>query len=822
MRLISLTLERYGNFEREEIPFDARPGRLNLVVAPNGAGKSVLWRAFGDLLFGIGGQTPMGFRFGYKGMQIRAEGVSAAGAPIRLIRRKGQGRTLVDGGGVELAPALLDRLIGGMDLARLERLFALDTERLRAGGMVLLETGGELAEALLSASSGLSRVRDLRGRLEAARDAVAPQRKSASRPFYKGLDAFVEARRLKRQEALRPEAWQRQADGLAELEAAQAEAGRELPGLSAELARLGRVRLTKPLLPRLDAALEWLAANPDAPVLPAELGARLSAAREALHRATDAERGVAVRRELAEQALTEVVPDAAPLEHAAAIDALAGEAATARQAGGDLPTVRERLAETLHEIERLLRELGAPIGRGAAAELLPDAALQSRARTLLTRRTAIDGRLEGLPEILAGHAADRAQQMALLDSLPPRPDAAGLVALVREIRAEGDPAQSADDAAAEAAARREAATTALALVPGCGADRGRLASLRPDLPARYDRTYEALVDARRDAAMRSVATGRARQALAAIQAEIEGLLAGEVPADAAELARSRAHRDRGWDLVFRVAFSGEAAPRSEIADWTGGVPLPVAYARAVVAADAVAGRRVLEASMLERLVQARLRLAAAQVELSGAEADEAASCLVSADAEAAWASAITPLGLPAETTASEIREFLRLRDTALAAAEDAALADARERRLIERHAAWSRRLAEALGGAERNVVDLPTLLHDAEYRIEQARAAETRRGTVLARLDAVERQIAQAEAKQTAGRHEQEAWQSEWAACLRALRRPAEEAPAGLECAAWRVGSPRSTLAPPPWRLPWRHSSSRGRRSMRLSGCGRC
>ena len=641
--------------------------------------------------------------------------------------------------------------------------------------------GGELAEALLSASSGLPRVRDLRGRLEAARDAVAPQRKSAARPFYRGLDGFVEARKLKRQEALRPEAWQQLVAELAELEEVQAEAGRALPGLSAELARLDRVRLTKPLLLRLDGALEWLDANSDAPVLPAELGARLATAREALHRATEAERGVAVRRQGVEGALAEIVPDAALLERGAAIDALAGEAATARQAGGDLPAVRERLAETLHEIERLLRDLRAPVGRAGAAELLPDAALQARARTLLTRRTAIDGRLEGLPEILAGHAADRAQHAALLESLPPAPEAAGLVALVREIRAEGDPAQLADDAAAEATARCEAATTALALVPGGEGDRPKLAALTPDLPARYDRAYEALVDARRVADARSTATGTAREAVAATGAEIARLLAGEVPADAAELARARTHRDRGWDLVFRSAFSGEIVSEAEIADWTGGVPLPVAYGRAVAAADGVADRRVLEAAMLDRLAQARLRLAATETDLAQGETLEAAARLALAEAEAAWASALAPLGFSVETAASEIREFLLLRTTALAAAEDAALADARQRRLAVRHAAWSRRLAEPLGRAERDAAALLALLHEAEHRIEQARAAETRRSTVLARLDAIERQIAQAEAKQEAGRRELAAWQSDWAACLGALRRSAEETPAELQ-----------------------------------------
>ena len=55
MRLTSLQLQRYGNFETQTLTFDPSPGVINLVVAPNGAGKSVLRGAFCDLLFGIGG-----------------------------------------------------------------------------------------------------------------------------------------------------------------------------------------------------------------------------------------------------------------------------------------------------------------------------------------------------------------------------------------------------------------------------------------------------------------------------------------------------------------------------------------------------------------------------------------------------------------------------------------------------------------------------------------------------------------------------------------------------------------------------------------------
>ena len=127
MRFVSLSLERYGNFEREVVRLDPRPGRLNLLLAPNGAGKSVLRRAFTDLLFGIGGQSPMGFRFGYPGMRLAAELIDADGRTVRLARRKGHGGTLLDGEGRD-GTALLAGLLGGTDARRLQQMFSLDTE----------------------------------------------------------------------------------------------------------------------------------------------------------------------------------------------------------------------------------------------------------------------------------------------------------------------------------------------------------------------------------------------------------------------------------------------------------------------------------------------------------------------------------------------------------------------------------------------------------------------------------------------------------------------------------------------------------------------
>jgi uncharacterized protein YhaN len=80
MRLLSLTLENYGIFQAQRIAFDPAPGRINLLIAPNGAGKSILRNAFCDLLFGIHGQSPMGFRYGYTRMRL------LAGAKARATR----------------------------------------------------------------------------------------------------------------------------------------------------------------------------------------------------------------------------------------------------------------------------------------------------------------------------------------------------------------------------------------------------------------------------------------------------------------------------------------------------------------------------------------------------------------------------------------------------------------------------------------------------------------------------------------------------------------------------------------------------------------
>ena len=799
MRFVSLSLERYGNFERQVVRLDPRPGRLNLLLAPNGAGKSVLRRAFTDLMFGIGGQSPMGFRFGYPGMRLVAELLGADGRVVRLVRRKGQGGTLLDGEGRD-GTALLAGLLGGTDARRLQQMFSMDTERLRAGGRELLETGGDLAEALLSAGSGLRRARDLERGFVAGRDALAPGRRSAARPFYRGLDALLEARKAGRAETLTTEAWEALQRGLAEAADALGRAEAEVAALGAALARLARIRLTRPLLRQHEQAREWLAAHGDAPVLAESLAEELAAAREAALRAEDRVGGLEAPLGRHAEALARIVPDAGLLGQAAAIDALLREAATVQQIQGDLPAQAGELAAAERRVAALRADLGLEEAGDVALPgwALPGRPLLAEAQALLDRHAALAARLAELPEALAGLTAERDALEAALAALPQVDEPGAVEALLREVREAGDPVRGLAVATASAVSRRLDAALALALVSGWGGSGAwaALASLGPELPASYDRRYGLLVECGRalDLAVRDAAT--ARQARDAIGAEIDRLVAGEAPVEAAALAAARGHRDRGWDLVARIAFAppgaGDAGAGEAARDWAGGASLPVAYVRAVQEADRLADRRVQEAARLDRLVQARLGLGQAEQALLDADAAADAARVRVEAALSGWREAVAPLRLGEADTASDVREMLRLREAALGAMAAADAAGAAEAALTALHAGWAARLAALLG--QDGPAALAVLLAAAEQAVMAAREAATRRAGLCGRLDHVTRQIAQDSARLAAERERQAEWEAEWRRCLAALGRPEGEAPASFAVVLDLLRELRATL----------------------------
>jgi len=778
MRLTRLSLRHYGSFQDTILQFDPAPERLNLVLAPNGAGKSVLRGAFGDLLFGIGAQTPMGFRHGYAGMQISAEGALPDGTPFSLTRRKGRGNTLLGPEDAPLEPALLARLLGGADRALLERLFALDTERLRAGGQGLLASGGALAEALLEAAGGLRPAQRLREELAGLRDQLAPARKSAQRPFYAALDRLVGSRRLLREHLVRPERWLEQERLLAAARERREAASRAAAEAAQSLYRLERVRRLRPLLARHAAAADWLSAHPEAPHLSTELRNQLPQARQAAAQAAEARDMLHHRHAELAARTASIAPDEAVLARAESITALLETAGAVEKAFRALPSLEAEQRSEQARIRALLHALGLDCPASHATEAVPPAAVLARAQRLLRDYARHVDALAALPRTIAEQEAARQKAQAALASLPPPRDAEILAVLVSAIVAEGDPvkvASAAAHATAQANARLEAI---LARLPLAWRDLATLRALEAPqlglLRQQAERHGIAQAVHREQVATRE----RLEAALFATRQERAGLnREGPLP-DAAALAAARARRDAGWTLIYRRLFDGEQRDPAAEKAFADGQPLPLAYAAAVAEADRLADLRNAETERVSAAERLDRDIAQHEEAVARACATEAAARRQAQEAEAEWASLLRPLALPTATSAAELEQLLAQRTAALDEAAQLATARAAEDEIRVRQTADTYRLRQALGMPNGPMTrDLRTLLAEAEARQRETRRTENDRARLQEQRQAAEGSLTAAKSALSAAQERMAAWRVDWQTVLTELGRNPREHP---------------------------------------------
>ncbi len=791
MRLTGLTLTRYGNFADQQITFDPRPGMLNLLLAPNGGGKSVLRSAFCDLLFGIGGQSPMGFRYGYAGMRITADAIGADQVPFVFGRRKGQGNTLIDTDGKALDAATIARYLGRVDRSRLERLFALDTHRLRQGEADLLASDGELGPALVSGAGGAQDLRALRRHLDDARDALAPVRKSAQRPFYLALDKFVDARRRVGSGLLKPEQWQALEQARAAAEQARIEQNQIADTASVEIAGLQRVLRALPWLAAHDLAAAWLDAHPDAPTLDPGLAVRLAEARgqtviaeqRAVQRREDADR-------LAEQLGTITVDDRL-LAEAAEVDRMVEAAGAARKARADLPALVSQAAAHAATVAGCLRELGSTLPVDRAAEAIPPRAVVARSRQLIQDHGPLLTAAQAAPGLTGERLRERDAVLRQIAALLAPGDVSELDALVKDIRADGDPDRRGRAAAERQDAAAEALAAVLARVPGWTLRDAALAALAPLSLDAYDRHAGALTAARAEATARSLTLQTARQARDEAQERLASVTTAIRLPDAAGLQRARDRREAGWQLVYRRGFTADPPSPEQEQAYAGALPLPLAYEQAVTAADDVADQRVARAAEIERAQAAHAADQEATSRWQEAALQHDTAIAAQHAAEQVWTRLCAVLPLGGSPTLREVQGFLVARDKVIDARQDLGLATAAAAALETVHAAWAARLSVILtaAGTPSSAIppgippagqltdNLAALLAVAEQRLLAAQQAGRSRAALDARREAAEAALLVAQTRQRQADAELAAWRHAWSGALRDLDRPADEDP---------------------------------------------
>lgn len=775
MRLAHFRLERYGPFDQLDLPLDPAPGHVNLIVAPNGYGKSVLRHGIGEFLFGIEARTPMSFRYGTERMFLKAE-VTHDGGALSLVRRKGNGLTLARADGAPIQPEEERRLLGGADKTIFRELFGLDTALLRSGGSELIRSHGRLGQVLFAAGGGMAKVRDLLAELERKRDELGKATaRHKTRPIWGALSGWEQANHDLRRAALRPDGWQA-------LERAATETTRQCEILLHEQTQIGRERerlrtiaACRPWLARMTAASVLLAEAGEAPELDTGFEKRWRDALQAgVVTAGNAE---AARRHL--QAMREsraaLCFDPSWIAAQAEIAALADLRGVAAQCEIDLPLVeQERTAE--HARATMIRR---DLGWDAITPLSPAHVIADAQRQLrLHPKLAADAAAAADALATAGHAMIRTS--AELAALPAKGPVAGITDLVALLQAGGDSAARLESARRKLREAEGSLRNALAVIPDSPLLEAALATTAAPSETRLEAAGQSLNQAEtaRSLAVRDLATRTAE--IDTEKARLEALVQAAMlpPADA--LAQSRATRDALWARVC-----GPERPAADVA---------VAFDRAMREADAIAdalirhGQEAAEASALRSRVQ---NLESGRAALVDTVARAAAQVL---DAQ----QSLLAMARAAGGNASDLRglrTFLKAREVAVACrvARDAAASELAD--LTATLRPLSNQLAAAMGVAPRDLSELGALVAEASRTVEADRELAAQRKLLTEQIRREESAKATAAlAAEKAFRALRE-WNTGWEGVAAALSRPTDEAPATAGEAIARIEELRKAEA---------------------------
>lgn len=772
MRLLELSLDRYGPFDGQKLVFDEK-ARLHVIHGPNEAGKSSALAAIGDLFYG----APRGENFlRPKDMSIGALLHRRDGETLRFSRRKGVKNTLLDARGAALPDDALASFLGGTSREIFSRAFGLNAQDLRAGGAEMLKSGGEIGAALFAASSGLRGLIGMRDQFAEDADKIFGERRAGHRAFYQALDRFNAARKTERDASVSE-------SRLKELEAAivqaqleiatQDEANREA---RREISQWRRLRRSAPILRRLKTLREACADFDDLAATAPEALETLRGLIAARDQARDKVDQARQNRDAAKVEMEAAHPDPNLLCRAGEIEDLLRASGAAAKAAKDQERLEDELGAIRQDLLVKVRTAGFDHFDGLS-ESAPDAAALLRAERQIARgqelaaqkpllEKALDTERRRYEEFVAPTSGHRLPAAELADMLA----------------AFGDVEKLADDIADDARDQQDAWRV-------LDERRSRLTPALPDLDlfARVATPDAAMIEAfatrRKDIDDRMAEAARQKDAAEAEEAAARQKLAEIERAGAvarlADLDDARAHRD--WFLARLRDAGDDAAQRLETID---------RLAEQIRDADAVADRLFREASHVIVAETARDMIATAQnrqlaAQRQWAEAN-AAGELFAAQWSGAWRTADIAPAPPQAMKSWRVSADQLLQDRDLRLSEANSLRAAQEK--LEQARPGLDRLREICG-----LNDLPlatgALTRRIEQRIAELAEAEAESREARARIADAPQRIAQAQQALDEFARDHAGWRAEWAAVAASLKidLEADFAEARQRIAFWRA-----------------------------------
>lgn len=618
MRLDRLDLIRYGRFTDTSLVFAPADCDLQIVFGPNEAGKSTALAAIEDLLFGIPRSTP--YSFLHANSALRLGGVLSQGdRRLEFRRRKGNRDTLLepDESALPGNDAALLPFLNGVTRQSLTGMFGLNHERLAAGGKEMLEAKGEAGQALFSAGTGLTSLRQHIRQLERDADALWAPRRAGARAWYIAQDALTVAERRERECTVSAGKLQQviHARDVAQATFSKLELDRQQK--TQEQRKLNRIRRVHRNVQRLEEVEAELASFGVPAAFPADAETRLAAALRDRDKAQS--RLDALREQLtsANTGRAHLVCDEDLLARADDVAGLRQQRIEVQKEQNDLPQRRLDLRNAKQQLVREATGLGwETIDPQAVAERIPSRGQVAMSRELATHRGALEGAVANASSAF-NEAVERLSDLrGSLHALPAASDVAALVAALNTTQPTRDIAIRIADAESDRVEAQALIDSGLAQLKPAAAS----PELLETLPVPALDTVRSQRDQVRDQKQqlreydsRTAAKGRE---LDGLRATLMQRASEERIATRETLDHARATRDTGWRLVLAHYVEHSEVLASEIEDFCGGTDnLTGAFEQKIKAADTLADKRFDKAQAAGELAAIDRQVKTAEVEL---------------------------------------------------------------------------------------------------------------------------------------------------------------------------------------------------------------
>lgn len=759
MRLLDLTLDVYGPFNRLRLEFDAS-AKVHIVYGANEAGKSSALTAIGDLFYGAPRREKISF-LRPKDMRLGATIRGRNGQMLQFFRRRGDKNNLLDATGSPLPDDALAPFLGAATREIFHRAFGLDAKSLREGGDEMLHAEGEIGASLFAAASGLRGLLDLRKGFEEEAEKIFGDRRAGHRAFYQALDRYDAARAREKAAQVSESQLKAVNDAIENLGARIAEIEGVEREAQAEKLRLERLRKTAPILRRLAALRPEAAVFADLAGISSEAAANFSQKIAARDRAREQAGQARKDRDAARAELEAARPDADVLAQAENIEALIRASGAFEKSSADLPKREKALQEARQKLDLRAQTCGlATLDelRAAApnsAMLLRAERLSARGRELAVKQQQPERDLSQEENRLAALGAQTGETLPEAETLR------------EKLRAFGE-VERLDDALRDASRLYDENARLLAEA------QGRLSPPLPDLdlfarsPSPEASAIEQAARAFDDFSARKTAlhnkAQEAAEKLDLSQSRLRKLELQGAIASLADLRAARARRDEAWrDL--RGRFGGAAPPdparlqdRALVFETLSADADRSADALLASAAQVAAAEAEREKIALHQAEKDRAEAALAELQQQGARLRD--------DWAGAWqACGVTPAG-PRDMVAWRARA-----DYLLASREELAREKSRAEELrlgLEE----ARPGLEALAGAC-GLPALPlgpgALARRIAARIDEIAKAQAAAREARARLADAPERIARLKSQLARLAEEEALWRSDWREALRRL-----------------------------------------------------